>query len=117
MFFMLCLSMKNKVEYSEMFLSFFPDANSCQEYFIYNCAKCFSEILFDVLCQIKAQCNMQQHYANWMIIPFCFIFHNHVQYRVSLIYCRSEVLFSHFQYDIHSCYNPRFFVFNTKAYL
>lgn len=54
--------MENKVEWSEMSLSFFPDANSCQEYFTYNYVKHFVEILFDMLCQI-AQCNMQQ--------PFC----------------------------------------------
>lgn len=114
---MLCLSMENKVECSEMFLSFFPDANYCQEYFIYNCDKCFADILFDELCQIKAQCNMQLQYTNWMIVPFCFIFQNRVQYRLSSIYCRSEVLFSHFQHDIYSCYNPRVFVCNTKAHL
>lgn len=67
---MLCLSMENKVECSEMFLSFFPDANSCQEYFTYNCVKYFAEILFDTLCQITAQWNSQQHYAIWMIIHF-----------------------------------------------
>lgn len=43
--------MENKVEYSEMSLSFFPDANSCQECFTYNHIKHFAKILFDVLCQ------------------------------------------------------------------
>lgn len=42
--------MENKVEYSEMSLSFFPDANSYQECFTYNCIKYFTE-LFDVLYQ------------------------------------------------------------------
>lgn len=48
---MLCLSMENKVECSEMFLSFLPDANSLQEYYTYSCIKHFAEILFDMLCQ------------------------------------------------------------------
>lgn len=61
---MLYLSMENKIECSEMSLSFFPDANSCQEYFTYNC-KYFAEILFDMLCQIMAQYNMQQHHGLW----------------------------------------------------
>ena len=49
MLFMLCLSMENKVEYSEMALSFFPDANSCQECSTDNCIKYFVEILLDLL--------------------------------------------------------------------
>ena len=48
---MLCLSMENKVECSEMALSFFPDANSCQECFTDNCTKYFAEILLDLLYQ------------------------------------------------------------------
>lgn len=46
---MWCLSMENKVECSEMLLSFFPDVKLCQEY--YNCVKYYLEILVDVLCQ------------------------------------------------------------------
>jgi hypothetical protein len=40
----LSLSMENKVECSEMFLSFFPDVNSCQEYFPYNYSKILQKL-------------------------------------------------------------------------